>query len=86
MPFVPHTENDIKQMLDEIGADSVEALFDEIPQSIRSQSYINLPKGLNECQIYRLFNDKCAKNISQTNFIGAGATPLPILFPQLAIN
>jgi len=69
MPFVPHTENDIKEMLEEIGADSIEALFDEIPQSIREKSHLDLADGLNECQMHREFADLCAKNIPQTNFI-----------------
>ncbi|WP_151193255.1 aminomethyl-transferring glycine dehydrogenase subunit GcvPA [Cysteiniphilum sp. JM-1] len=73
MPFVPHTERDIDMMLYTIGAKKVEDLFDEIPQSIKSKSHLNLADGLNECQMHRLFNDKCAKNIPQTNFIGAGA-------------
>ncbi len=73
MPFVPHTDKDIKLMLDEIGVNTIEALFDEIPQSIKSKSHLALTDGLNECQMYRLFSDKCAKNIPQTNFIGAGA-------------
>ena len=73
MPFVPHTDHDIKVMLQEIGVATIEDLFDEIPTSIRSKSHLNLADGLNECQMYRLFSDKCKKNISQTNFIGAGA-------------
>ena len=73
MPFVPHTESDIKSMLREIGVESVDDLFDEIPQSILQQSKIDLPEGLNECQMQRLFNDMCDKNIPQVNFIGAGA-------------
>ena len=73
MPFVPHTEHDIQVMLKTIGAKKIEDLFDEIPASIKGKSHLNLADGLNECQMHRLFNDKCAKNTPQTNFIGAGA-------------
>ncbi|WP_119344177.1 aminomethyl-transferring glycine dehydrogenase subunit GcvPA [Facilibium subflavum] len=73
MPFIPNTKNDVQQMLDEIGVENIEVLFDEIPQSIRAQSNINLPDGMNECQMDRFFRDKCDKNIQQTSFIGAGA-------------
>ncbi len=73
MAFVPHTKEDIASMLSEIGANSIEDLFDEIPKSIRQKSRLNLADGLNECQLIRSFNDKCAKNIVQSNFIGAGA-------------
>lgn len=73
MPFVPHTKHDIEIMLKTIGAKKIEDLFDEIPESIRNNSLLDLQDGLNECQMYRAFVDKCAKNIPQTNFIGAGA-------------
>ena len=35
MPFIPHTEEEVRQMLAAIGADSIEDLFDEIPQELR---------------------------------------------------
>ena len=35
MPFIPHSEQDIKQMLSTIGVDSIEDLFDEIPADLR---------------------------------------------------
>lgn len=74
MPFVPHTDHDVRLMLDAIGVVAkVEDLFDEIPASIKAKSKLNLADGLNECQVYRLFSDQCSKNIPQTNFIGAGA-------------
>jgi glycine dehydrogenase subunit 1 len=31
MPFVPHTKHDEQFMLESVGVDSIEALFDEIP-------------------------------------------------------
>ncbi|MFT7306436.1 MAG: glycine dehydrogenase subunit 1, partial [Candidatus Azotimanducaceae bacterium] len=35
MPFVPHTTQDEQIMLDAIGVESIEALFDEIPADLR---------------------------------------------------
>ncbi len=35
MPFIPHTEADVKDMLGAIGAPSIDALFDEIPAALR---------------------------------------------------
>jgi len=35
MPFIPHTEKDTREMLEAIGADSIEDLFDEIPAKLR---------------------------------------------------
>ena len=35
MRYIPHTEQDIKQMLSDIGVNNVEQLFDSIPKSLR---------------------------------------------------
>ncbi len=32
MPFIPHTNADVQEMLAEIGAASIDQLFDEIPE------------------------------------------------------
>jgi len=44
MPFVPHTENEVREMLAVIGVDSVEALFAEITEEMRPRSF-DLPEG-----------------------------------------
>ena len=38
MPFIPHNEADIREMLDAIGVDDIARLFDEIPGSLLCQS------------------------------------------------
>ena len=38
MRYIPHTEQDIKQMLAEIGVKNVDELFDSIPESLRLQN------------------------------------------------
>ena len=48
MPFIPHTEEDISEMLSAIGVDTIEALFDEIPANLRSDDLTNVPDALNE--------------------------------------
>ena len=35
MPFIPHSETDVREMLDTIGVGSIEDLFDEIPANLR---------------------------------------------------
>ena len=46
MPFIPHTEADVKAMLDAIGVDSIERLFEEIPAELRSGRLMRVPEGL----------------------------------------
>ena len=36
MPFIPHTEDDTREMLAAIGASSIDDLFDEIPKELVS--------------------------------------------------
>ncbi|WP_018881525.1 aminomethyl-transferring glycine dehydrogenase subunit GcvPA [Thioalkalivibrio sp. ALE30] len=73
MPFIPHTEEDIRAMLDSIGAESVEDLFDEIPADLRSPPLTGIPEGENEMGITRLMQERAAKDGMPSNFIGAGA-------------
>ena len=47
MPFIPHTQVDIDEMLAEIGIDQLDALFDEIPAGI-SDRLDSVPDGMSE--------------------------------------
>nr|VFJ45668.1 MAG: glycine dehydrogenase subunit 1 [Candidatus Kentron sp. FM]VFJ46644.1 MAG: glycine dehydrogenase subunit 1 [Candidatus Kentron sp. FM]VFK06848.1 MAG: glycine dehydrogenase subunit 1 [Candidatus Kentron sp. FM] len=72
MPFIPHTPQDIETMLNAIGVDSIEALFDEIPQGLRA-SPLHIPERLDEMEIGRLMRDRAAQDRQPACFIGAGA-------------
>src|SRR5689334_10176743 len=73
MPFIPHTQDDIRAMLDTIGVDSIAALFDEIPPNLRAKSLAGIPDALTEMQIGRLMSERAARDGRPLNFIGAGA-------------
>jgi glycine dehydrogenase subunit 1 len=73
MPFIPHTEADIRDMLASIGAPDIEALFDEIPAELRSGRLAAVPPGMNEMQVTRLMSERAAQDAPLLNFIGAGA-------------
>ncbi|WP_372878037.1 aminomethyl-transferring glycine dehydrogenase subunit GcvPA, partial [Pseudomonas sp.] len=73
MPFIPHTETDIRDMLGAIGADSIEALFDEIPASLRCGGLQAIPQGLSEMAVTRLMHERAAEDGQPLCFIGAGA-------------
>jgi len=73
MPFIPHTEDDTKEMLQTIGAADLDALFDEIPAELIIDSLDDVPKGLNEMQITRLMRERAAQDGAPLCFIGAGA-------------
>ena len=73
MPFIPHTEDDVAAMLETIGAESIEALFDEIPAALKSESLANIPSGMNEMEVTRLLHERAERDARCLNFIGAGA-------------
>jgi glycine cleavage system P protein (glycine dehydrogenase) subunit 1 len=73
MPFIPHTENDIRTMLEAIGAPDIDALFEEIPANLRAPGLPGVPPALNEMEIGRLMADFAARDGRPLNFIGAGA-------------
>jgi glycine dehydrogenase subunit 1 len=73
MPFIPHTENDISDMLQAIGANDIEALFDEIPADLRSGELKTIPSAMSEMAVDRLMRDRAARDGRPLNFIGAGA-------------
>ncbi len=73
MPFIPHTETDVKEMLAAIKAPSIEALFDEIPAALRCGPLKNVPDTLPEMQVSQLMHERAEQDGLALNFIGAGA-------------
>ncbi|MFW2374119.1 MAG: aminomethyl-transferring glycine dehydrogenase subunit GcvPA [Gammaproteobacteria bacterium] len=73
MPFIPHTDEEIQHMLSAIGVDSIENLFDEIPQPLRIKGLDNVPAGISEMEVTRLMTDRAAENGQPVCFLGAGA-------------
>ncbi|HEY2890098.1 MAG TPA: aminomethyl-transferring glycine dehydrogenase subunit GcvPA [Dongiaceae bacterium] len=76
-PWMANSLADIKQaMLKEIGAPSIEALFEQIPTSHRLKRPLNLPAQLSsESALKRHLTDLLAKNENceeNLNFLGAG--------------
>jgi glycine dehydrogenase subunit 1 len=73
MPFIPHTQGDIREMLDAIGVDDIEQLFDEIPPALKIKELAGVPAALGEMEIQRLMRERAARDAGHLNFIGAGA-------------
>ncbi len=73
MPFIPHTEQDIKEMLEAIGVDSIATLFSEIPPSLLIEELNNIPPGINEMSAGRLMQERANTLSLDKCYIGAGA-------------
>jgi glycine dehydrogenase subunit 1 len=73
MAFIPHTDDDVRQMLATIGVARIEDLFDEIPQALRAGPLAGIPPAASEMEIGRLMSERAARDGRPLNFIGAGA-------------
>ncbi len=73
-PYIPHSEKDIKEMLEEIGVSEISELFSDIPEKYR-YSKINLPQPMEEYELFRFFEELSEKNITlkkMKGFLGGG--------------
>ena len=67
MPFIPHTPDEVQEMLSVVGVRNLDDLFADIPPEMRPKHF-DLPKG--QC---RYFEDLAAANVSPAvSFLGAG--------------
>ena len=73
MPFIPHTEEDVKSMLAAIGVESIENLFDEIPAELRAEGLTKVPEGVSEMEIARIMHGHAEQDSRALCFAGAGA-------------
>ena len=73
MPFVPHTETEVREMLKAIGVASIDDLFDEIPPELRTGKLEQIPKGLSEMEVTRLMSQRAELDGRPLCFVGAGA-------------
>jgi len=74
IPYLPHTENDRKEMLNFLGINSIEDLLTTIPKDLRNFD-LNLPTGISEQEITEEFQRLSRKNKSlneQISFCGGG--------------
>jgi glycine dehydrogenase subunit 1 len=73
MPFIPHTEQDVTEMLRAIGARSVDELFDEIPAAFRAGPLSGVPEGVSEMEMLADLAARAARDDGVLCFAGAGS-------------
>lgn len=74
--YLPHTDADRRKMLDAIGVDSVDSLFEDIPAAVRLNTPLHLPAALSEPELIQEMRSMATRNINlqdQICFLGAGA-------------
>lgn len=70
--YFPHTDSEMKKMLEVCGKRTLDELFDEIPESIQFKRDYDLPSEMSEVELRRFFSELGAKNKPLTCFAGAG--------------
>ncbi len=73
MPFIPHTDADIRDMLAAIGVREIDELFDEIPAELRVGGLPGIPRGMTEQEVSRLMTARAESDGRPLCFLGAGA-------------
>lgn len=72
MSYIPHTPEDIQQMLSAIGVKSIDELFQDIPARLAPKSF-NIPASKSEFEVTQLLHGLSLKNaVHLVNFVGAG--------------
>lgn len=71
--YFPHTEDDIKSMLERIGVSSLDDLYADVPERFRFRGEYDLPDAMSEQQVRDFFTALDAKDVKLKVFAGAGA-------------
>ena len=75
-PYMANTPEDIQEMLEAIGLESVDQLFSDISEKNKLGRELNLPKAKSELEVTKYLKELADKNCSTselTSFLGAGA-------------
>lgn len=73
MPFIPHTQADVDEMLAEIGVSNIDALFDEIPNELTSDRLDHVPEGMSELTMLQHMAERAEQDQGYTCFLGGGS-------------
>ena len=75
MAYLLNTAEHQQEMLESIGAETVADLFAGIPESVRVDGLLDLPRALTEVELESALTQRAAENVSagQTCFLGGGA-------------
>ena len=83
--YIPHTDEDIRAMLEKIGVNTVDDLFADIPSEVIFREEYDIPSAMSEIELRRHFKELGEKNRSLTIFAGNGVYDhyAPSVIPHL---
>jgi len=73
VPYLPHTEADIKAMLEKVGLKGLEDLYSDVPQEFLHRGAYELPQALSEQELRDWLQQLDAQNARLKVFVGQGA-------------
>lgn len=73
MKYLPHSPQDIEEMLAVVGVKSLDELYAEVPEELKLHRTLNIPKAKSEIEVRRIIGDLAARNARLVPFAGAGA-------------
>lgn len=71
--YLPHTTQEIKEMLDKIQASSIDDLFEKIPKSLKLKQTYNIPSQLGDYELTKHMQELSNTNKQLLIFRGAGS-------------
>jgi glycine dehydrogenase subunit 1 len=90
MRYLPHTEEEIQQMLGAIGVESIDALFESVPAAARFQGSLAVPAAMDEPSLMAHLKALALQNTGAEllSFLGAGiyAHHIPPAVDQLLLR
>ena len=72
IPYLPHSAEDRKHLLDAVGVESAKELFSDIPAEIALEGGLELPPHLSEFEVYRKLKIAAETNVRGVSFLGGG--------------
>jgi len=83
--YFPHTEEDIRQMLAKVGADSLEALYADVPEALKMSRDYDLPDARSEMELREIFRKFAGQNRQLSVLAGGGVYDkyVPAAVPRL---
>lgn len=71
--YFPHTEDDVRKMLDRIGVGSIDDLYSDVPQDVIYKGEYDLPDAMSEDEVREFFENLDAKDSKLKVFVGQGS-------------
>ena len=83
--YFPHTESDLKAMMDKVGVKDLDGLYAQIPDAIRFKNDYQLPSEMSEIEVRKLFEKLGSQNQQMTCYAGYGVYDhyTPSVIPSL---